>query len=405
MKRTALVVTIVFALLAFGLGFVGTTVTLDVTRPVVSGSTATVNIVVNDGDTSTDIANKLEKAGLIRNALIFRLLAKVKHLDSSLQKGTYDIGPGMTMDQIISRLEGAPLDEHIVVLVPPGSRATQYPAYFSKLPSFNADNFMQIAKTGILLDDAKTPLWTNYWFIQPMKAGTQVKYALEGYLFPDTYYFSKSADETKVIETMLDNLGSKLCPGPDNTPNAYLADKAQCLAHAAPLGNTNIFAAMEKAYATTDPVAALHTALTFASLTVREIKNLSDAPGVTNVYYTRYEALLNNTFNAGGVASLGADPTAQYAVESKTPPTDGKWWKPLTQAGSQVATDDPYNTNVTTNPDLMPGPIAAPVWEEILAAANPSISKYFYFIQDCHGTTLYATTNVQNEANISKPCS
>jgi hypothetical protein len=35
MKRTALVVTIVFALLAFGLGFVGTTVTLDVTRPVV----------------------------------------------------------------------------------------------------------------------------------------------------------------------------------------------------------------------------------------------------------------------------------------------------------------------------------------------------------------------------------
>ena len=80
---------------------------------------------------------------------------------------------------------------------------------------------------------------------------------------------------------------------------------------------------MEKAYATTDPVAALHTALTFASLTVREIKNLSDAPGVTNVYFTRYEALQGNTFNAGDVASLGADPTAQYAVESKTPPTDG----------------------------------------------------------------------------------
>ena len=126
-------------------------------------------------------------------------------------------------------------------------------------------------------------------------------------------------------------------------PNAYLADKAQCLAHAAPLGNTNIFAAMEKAYATTDPVAALHTALTFASLTVREIKNLSDAPGVTNVYYTRYEALPNNTFNAGDVASLGADPTAQYAVESKTPPTDGKWWKPLTKAGCR----SPPTTHIT----------------------------------------------------------
>ncbi len=37
-----------------------------------------------------------------------------------------------------------------------------------------------------------------------------------------------------------------------------------------------------------------------------------------------------------------------------------------------------------------------------MAAANPSISKYFYFIQDCHGTTLYATTNVQNRANIGE---
>jgi len=84
MKRAALVVTILFALLAFGVGLVGTTVALDVTRPVVSGSNDTITFVVNDGDTSTEIANKLEKAGLIRNALIFRLLARYKHLDSSL---------------------------------------------------------------------------------------------------------------------------------------------------------------------------------------------------------------------------------------------------------------------------------------------------------------------------------
>lgn len=150
---------------------------------------------------------------------------------------------------------------------------------------------------------------------------------------------------------------------------------------------------------------ALHTALTMASLTVREIKDPKDAPGVTNVYYTRYMALLLKTPNTGDIASMGADPTAQYALESATPPTDGKWWKPLTKAGSQVATTDPYNTNVTTNGNLMPGPIAAPLWAEIEAAANPGISKYFYFVQDCHGTTLYATTLAQNQANIAKPCS
>ena len=404
MKRAAMVVTILFALLAFGIGLVGTTVALDVTRPVVSGSNGTLNFVVNDGDTSTEIANKLEKAGLIRNALIFRLLARYKHLDSNLKHGTYSLSPSMNMDQIISALEGAPMDEHIVILVPPGLRVTQYPDYFTKMPKFNADNFAQIAKTGILMDSAQTPLWSKYWFIQPMAKGTKVKYALEGYLFPDTYYFNKDADETKVIETMLENLGAKLCPGPDNNPGAYLADKTQCLAHAAPEGNSNIFAAAEKAYSTKDPVAALHTALTMASLTVREIKDPKDAPGVTNVYYTRYMALLGKTPNLGDIASMGADPTAQYALESATPPTDGKWWKPLTKAGSQVATTDPYNTNVTTNGSLMPGPIAAPLWAEIEAATNPSISKYFYFVQDCNGKTLYATTNAQNTANINKPC-
>jgi peptidoglycan lytic transglycosylase G len=403
MKRAALVVTILFALLAFGIGLVGTTVALDVTRPVVSGSNDTINFVVNDGDTSTDIANKLEKAGLIRNALVFRLLARYKHLDSNLKHGTYSLSPNMNMDQIITTLEGAPQDEHIVVLVPPGSRVTQYPDYFTKLPKFNADNFATIAKTGILMDDAKTPLWTKYWFVQ--QPGKQIKYALEGYLFPDTYYFNKDDDETAAIERMLDTLGAHLCPGPDNNPGAYFADKDQCTAHGTPIGNSTIFATMEKAYSTKDPVAALHTALTFASLTVREIKDPNDAPGVTNVYFTRYMALLGKTTNLGLVSSMGADPTAQYALESANPPKDGKWWKPLTAAGSQVATSDPYNTNVTTNPHLMPGPIAAPLWAEIEAAANPSISKYFYFVQDCHGTTLYATTNTQNEANINKPCS
>lgn len=403
MKRAAMVVTILFALLAFGIGFVGATVALDVSRPVVSDSTATVQFVVSEGDTTNDVADNLAKAGLIRNALVFRLFARYKHLDGSLKHGTYSISPGMTMDQIIAALQGAPVDEHIAVLVPPGKRITEYPALFTKLPNFKADNFIKIAQTGILLDAAKTPISSKYWFV-PAK-GKQVKYALEGYLFPDTYYFNKTDNETDVIETMLENLGQHLCPGPDGKPTEYLADKAQCKAHAAKVGNSDIFATMEKAYGTTDDVAALHTAMTLASLTVREIVKIEDARGVTNVYYTRYMALLGKTPNNGDVSSMGADPTAQYALESKTPPKDGKWWKPLPAAGSEVATDDPYNTNVTTNPNLPPGPIAAPLWAEIEAATHPSISKFFYFVNDCHGNTLYAVTNDENTANINKPCS
>jgi len=404
MKRAALVVTIVFALLAFGIGFVGATAALDISRPVASGSTATVQFVVKDGDTTTDVANNLQKAGLIHNALVFRLFARFKHLDGALKHGTYTISPGMTMDQIIAALEGPPVDNHIAILAPPGLRVTQYPTYLSKLPNFNADNFMKIAQTGVLLDSAKTPLSTKYWFVP--KKGDQVKYALEGYLFPDTYYFNKDDDETTVIETMLNNLGEHLCPGPNNnlnSPDEYFTKKDQRLAHAAKVGDISIFTAMEKAYSTKDDTAALQMALTFASLTVREIKDPKDAPGVTNVYYTRYMALLHKTANVGDVANMGSDPTTQYARDSENPPKDGKWWKPLTADAKTIATNDPYNTYVTDS--IPPGPIAAPLWADIEAAANPSISKYFYFVQNCHGTTIYALTDAENRANLAKPCS
>jgi peptidoglycan lytic transglycosylase G len=408
MKRAALVVTILFALVAFVVGFAGATAALDITRPVASGSTATVQFVVKDGDNTTDVADNLQKAGLIHNALVFRLFARFKHLDSGLKHGTYTISPGMTMDQIIAALEGPPVDESIAVLVPPGLRVTQYATYLSKLPNFNADNFLKIAQTGILLDDAKTPLWTKYWFIQ--KPGKNVKYALEGYLFPDTYAFNKNDDETKAIETMLDNLGEHLCPGPDNNlsgPNEYFLKKDQCLAHAATVDskNTSIFSAMEKAYATSDDVAALQMTLTFASLTVREtdaVKYPKDAIGVTNVNYTRYMAVLNKTANVGGVFNLGSDPTVLYALDSASTPKDSIWWNRKLLVGNlaDLAKTDPYNTYVVSGPP--PGPIAAPLWADIEDAANPSISKYFYFVQDCHGTTLYATTLDQHNANIDK---
>ena len=409
MKRAAMVVTILFALLAFGIGFVGATVALDITRPVVSDSTATVQFVVNDGDNVTDVANNLQKAGLIHNALVFRLFARFKLPDGTLKHGTYNISPGMTMDQIIIALEGAPVDESIAILVPPGLRITQYPTYLSKLHNFNGDNFLKIAQTGILLDDAKTPISSKYWFVQ--KPGKGVKYALEGYLFPDTYSFNKDDDETTVIETMLNNLGEHLCPGPTknvNSSDEYFTKKDQCLAHAAKVGNTTIFSAMQKAYATKDDVAALQMTLTFASLTVREIdavKYPKDAVGVTNVYFTRYMAVLQKTPNLGDVYDLGSDPTVLYALDSANPPKDGKWWNQKLLVGNlaDLAKTDPYNTYVVSG--LPPGPIAAPLWADIEAAATPGISKYFYFIQDCHGTTLYATTLDEHQANQDKPCS
>ena len=96
----------------------------------------------------------------------------------------------------------------------------------------------------------------------------------------------------------------------------------------------------------------------------------------------------------GAVSNLGSDPSAQYALDDKNPPTDNVWWKPLPDAGKNVAKTDPYN-NYSNLSILPPGPIANPSNAIILAAAAPAQTKYFYFLADHCGNIHYAQTNAQ----------
>lgn len=389
MKRAGPAIIVIFALLALACGFGASTAALYVTQPS-SNSTATVHFVVNKGDYAAAVADNLQKAGLIRNAQLFRLWARYRHKDSGIEPGIYNLSANMTMDKILDELQQGKPDERLAG-VPDGLRVSQYAAYFSQdLPNFNSDSFLKIVKTGVEPD--KTNLWDKYWYVQ--KPGAGVVYALEGYLYPEHYFFQPDANETVVVERMLNQLGELLCPGPDNSSTPYFKDKAQCLAHAATIGdkNVNIFTAMESSYFTKDPTAALHSALIIASMTAREIAKYSDAPGVASSYWTRYAALSHHIDNTGDVADMGSDPTVQYARDTDHPPAQGqKWWTDLGNAGKLIDTTSPYNV-YTNGGNLPPGPIANPHWQHIFAAANPSKTPYFYFVSDHCGNIHYAKT-------------
>src|SRR5262249_49912030 len=183
-------------------------------------------------------------------------------------------------------------------------------------------------KTGKLNDG--TLLSKSYWYALPLQRNAVN--ALEGYLYPDTYFFDPQATEEDVVKRMLTTLGERLCPGPADHPDAYLADEAQCVANAVKIGpnkDTNIFTAMQRAYFITDSRYALYDTLIISSLTAREIRLYSDAQGVSNVYWTRYAGLTHHFDIVGGAYNMGSDPSAQYARDSDHPPTDGKWWKDL----------------------------------------------------------------------------
>src|SRR5262249_29210513 len=103
MKRAGLAIVIIASLLALACGFGVTTAALYVTQPSSSTGT-TVHFVVNPGDSTAAVADNLQKAGLIRNAQLFRLWARYRHKDSSIEPGVYDLQPNMTMDKILSAL-------------------------------------------------------------------------------------------------------------------------------------------------------------------------------------------------------------------------------------------------------------------------------------------------------------
>jgi len=171
---------------------------------------------------------------------------------------------------------------------------------------------------------------------------------------------------------------------------------------------------MEQKYYTNNDTQAIYDALTLGSIVQREILKISDAQGVTDVYYNRYLNIIHH-LPSGLTTDVGdrlqADPTVEYARDTDNPPKVGQaWWTPLND--TSVSGNSPYNTY--TQNGLPPGPIAAPNWTVLQAAADPNpsgSSPYFYFLSDSCGNTHYARNNQDfnnlktKYLNGSKTCS
>jgi UPF0755 protein len=423
MKPAALIITLLLAVVACACSFGGTTALLTLTQPAAPGVTAKVLFQVQSGDDTKHIAERLQQQGVIRNATLFELLARSRGLDSQLRAGTYSLSPDMSMDGIMQVLiTGAP-EPGILIRIEDSRRVTQYPYLNVKddkgkitgvinlkqrLPNFNADRFIEMAKTGKYPDG--TDISKDYWFVPPKQPNTF--YALEGYLYPDTLSFDQGDDEVGFAKRLLDEFGEQLCPGPKDDPGAYFGSKTSCLKHQAMIGKNGdvpLFDSLKKYYFTDDEVLALYRALTLSSIVIREAAGEDDLQGVTNVLYNRYAVSQGkmkwpssepvDTFN-----SIGADATAQYARDTDTPPSDPlQYWAKLQQAARDTDPNNLYNTNNGFHKGLPPGPIAAPYFDFLAAAANPipeGNTSYFFYLHDPCGHIHYAITYAQFQGLI-----
>src|SRR6266576_6724190 len=121
----------------------------------------TIPIEIKNGETTAQIADDLQAKGLIRNALAFRLWARIKGLDAQLQAGGYNhLNTSMTISDIIDQLLTASPDV-IYVSIPEGYRIEQIAHAFAEagLVRFNEQDFLKYAlHPGQFPDAGKYPV-------------------------------------------------------------------------------------------------------------------------------------------------------------------------------------------------------------------------------------------------------
>lgn len=132
--------------------------------------------IVKSGQSTQEIAQNLEKQGLISSALVFELYAKMKA--ELIQVGVYKLSSSQNIKEILDILATGKASEYLIT-IPEGWRVTQIDEYLAKKNVINAGDLIKIAS------------------------------ADEGYLFPDTYRFLPNTPASTIRQEMLDNFDQK----------------------------------------------------------------------------------------------------------------------------------------------------------------------------------------------------
>jgi len=321
------------SLLGFYLGFRQS----EIESPNSDDSTP-ILFTITPGETAATIATRLERAGLIRDAGLFRLLVRYRGVDNQLEVGDYQLRPNMSLEEIVSALQSGRPSE-ATITIPEGWRVEQIAQMLEGRGLVEAEEFLRAVREEEFAYD----------FLSDRPEGV----SLEGYLFPDTYGIPPDFESAQIIDMMLANFGRRFTPGMRQ--------------EAARRGMS------------------IHEVLTIASLVEREARIPEERPIIASIYLNRLEA--------GWL--LESDATAQYALGYQE--GTGQWWKSPISLEEMTQIDSPYNTYLY--PGLPPGPICNPGLASIQAVINPAETNYMFFYHKGDGSHAFAETYEEHLEN------
>ncbi|MBI2438982.1 MAG: endolytic transglycosylase MltG [Candidatus Moranbacteria bacterium] len=291
---------------------------------------------VRQGENMFDTGKRLEEAGLIvwRPAFLWHLAYEQKTRD--LVAGTYSLSGTFTIAEIARMITtGQTVSRDIKITFPEGWSAR-------KMAERLTANNLPGEQFLVLVRQPKEEWRTHFDFFSDVPKGT----SLEGFLFPDTYFFDPNVSAEAIVEKMLSNFDKKF----DTSLRAALKER-----------RTNIY-----------------SAVTLASIVENEVKSENDRKIVADIFLRRLSIGQALQSCATLQYILGVD-RAQYSYE-------------------ETQTVSPYNTYLHRG--LPPGPIGNPSIISLRAALFPKSNSYFYFLSDPEtGKTIFSVTYEEHLKN------
>lgn len=276
---------------------------------------------------STEI---LSEAGLIKNRFFFYNLAVIKRARLNIRAGEYEINTLITPWKMINKLKRGEVKIYKVI-VREDLSLRDVAEILEKDKLINKEIFFDLAK--------------DKEFLESLNIEAE---SIEGYLFPDTYYFNRSMNTRRIMKKMVDTFREKVTPA--------------MIQRASNIGlNIDQF-------------------VTFASIIGKESGNNLEKPFIAAVFYNRLKRGMR----------LQSDPTAVYDMDK----FEGKVLR------SHLRRKSDYNTYLIKG--LPPGPIANPGLDSLKATLNPASVDYIYFVSKNDGTHFFSSSLVEHNQAVKR---
>lgn len=303
-----------------------------------SNLTESTKYELKKGDDAWKIGSELEEMGIVQKKVYFVFYLWKSGKSKDLKAGNYSIAPGSAIPEIVRVFtEGEKESGQVKVTFPEGWESKDMAKRLSAngLPG---DEFLEIVK------NPSQEIIAKYEFLNDLPK----KSSLEGYLFPDTYFFFKDATAQEILGEMLKNFGRK---------------------YAAALQGQTVQSGK-----------TAHQVVTMASIIEGEVPTQTDRKIVSGIFWKRIE-IGQPLQSCATLAYILGEYKAQYSIE-------------------ETQVESPYNTY--RNKGLPPGPINNPGSSAIAAAVSPQDTDYLYFLSSKNKETIFSKTFEEHVANKNK---